>query len=82
MNNTDSSFTEKNLIKGLSESDTNTIQFIYTQYKLDIIKSVQTAGGSIADGNVFFQTALIDAAQLSRQHLLPEDVPLKEIFTH
>ncbi len=82
MNITDSSFTETNLIKGLSESDTNTIQFIYTQYKLDIIKSVQTAGGTIADGNVFFQTALIDAAQLSRQHRLPEDVPLKEVFTH
>jgi hypothetical protein len=82
VNNTDSSFTEKDLIKGLSESDAAVIQFIYSHYKLDTIKSVQSAGGTLADGNVFFQTAFIDAAQLSRQHALPEDVPLKEVFTH
>ncbi len=80
MNNTDLSFSEKNLILGLAESDTNTIQFIYNKYKLDIIKSVQSAGGSLADGNVFFQTALIDTAQLSRQNAFPEDVPLKEVL--
>jgi hypothetical protein len=82
VNNTDSSLTEKDLIKGLSESDTASIQFIYTHYKLDIVKSVQSAGGSLADGNVFFQTALIDAAQLSRQNALPEDKPLREVCTH
>lgn len=77
---TDSSFSEHQLLLGLSNADPDTLKFIFTDLRPSVVKSVQALGGSPADGNVFFQTALMDTAQMARSTQFPEDAAVKEVL--
>ncbi len=67
--------------QGLIDGDSQALQAIFKEMRPAIMQGVQSVGGSHADGNVFFQTALVDAAQMARMDKLPVHLPLQEVIT-
>lgn len=62
-------------LNGLLAADKQTLEYIYTEFRPAIVRAVNTLGGSSADGGVFFQTALHEAAALARSGALTADTP-------
>jgi hypothetical protein len=69
------------LAQGLADADPQALQMIFTELRPNTIRAVQLVGGSPADGNVFFQTALMDAAHMARNGNLPGHLPLQEAIS-
>lgn len=62
-------------LQGLLAADKQTLEHIYTEFRPAIVRAINTDGGSNADGGVFFQTALYEAAALARSGQLHADIP-------
>ena len=77
----DSPFSNAQILAGLAAADSQSLQFIFTEIRPSISKAVQSIGGSSADGNVFFQAALIDLAHLMRNNNVPENIEIKDALT-
>jgi hypothetical protein len=60
------SFPNEQYFEGLRTIDAGAIQNLYTAFRRPIIRAVEAAGGSRADGSTFFRVALIHASTLAR----------------
>lgn len=60
---------------GLRNADETVLLSIYEEFRQPIIRAVGAQGGSDADGAVFFQAGVVEAAQLARADQLPADLP-------
>lgn len=62
-------------LNGLLAADKQTLEYIYTEFRPAILRAINVEGGSNADGGVFFQTALHEAAALARSGQLTSETP-------
>jgi hypothetical protein len=71
------SFPNEQYFEGLRTIDAGAIQNLYTAFRKPIIRAVEAAGGSRADGSTFFRVALIHASTLARDG---QPAPAIDIF--
>lgn len=62
-------------INGLREADDNVLASIYAEFQKTVVRAVTALGGSGAAGNVFFQTALVEAAKQVKAVEVPAEMP-------
>lgn len=75
MTNLNGNLSNEQYINGLREADDEVLASIYAEFQKTIVRAVSALGGSGAAGNVFFQTALIEAARQAKQVELPAEMP-------
>jgi hypothetical protein len=69
------SISNESYLDGLRHADAGQLEKIYTEIRPNIIRAISALGGSSAAGNVFFQTAVVEAAHQVRAGEWPADVP-------
>jgi hypothetical protein len=55
------------LLEGLSEAHPGAVEAAYRALRQPVCRAIESAGGSGADGGVFFRVALLHAAQLAKE---------------
>jgi hypothetical protein len=80
MQQPDGGATTEQIIGGLLTANTETLQQIYSNFRPDCLRAIAHAGGSSADGGVFFQAAIIEAARMAHAGTLPADLVPANIF--
>ena len=75
LTNLNGNLSNEQYINGLREADGEVLASIYAEFQKPVVRAVSALGGSGAAGNVFFQTALIEAARQTRQVELPAEMP-------
>jgi len=61
-------------INGLREADDAVLSSIYAEFQKPVVRAVTALGGSGAAGSVFFQTALVEAAQQVKAVEVPAEM--------
>jgi hypothetical protein len=62
--------------EGLRAASEEVVQAIYHEFRQPVVRAVESAGGSHADGATFFRVAVLQAAEQARQEQLPSAVPI------
>ena len=73
-------FPNETYINGLRDNPDSTLDVVYDEFRPAILQAVTALGGSAADGAVFFQAAVNDAARLVRTRQAPAEVPLPDLL--
>lgn len=63
-------------LNGLQDSDAAVVETLYNEFRQPIVRAVEMAGGSYADGAAFFRVAIIQTAQLIRSGAYPGETPV------
>lgn len=75
MDDPNANFPDETYIEGLRTADDNTLAVLYNEFHRPVVRAITGLGGSSAAGNVFFQTAVVEAARQARAGEIPENIP-------
>jgi hypothetical protein len=73
--NSTENFSNEQYFSGLREADESVLESVYAEFRRPIVQAVTALGASEATGKVFFRTALVEAARMSRADEIPEETP-------
>ena len=76
MNHPIANFPNETYLNGLRDADESVVDALYNEFRLPVVRSLESSGGSYADGNTFFRVALIQASLLVRAGNYPEEAPI------
>lgn len=74
-------FPDETYLNGLRDNPESTLAVLYDEFRMPIIQTIQSQGGTEAQGAEVFQLAVNDAARLGRQGKLPQDVPFFQFLS-
>lgn len=77
-NPTTPTFSNETYLNGFREADASAIEAAYAEFRKPVIRAIESAGGSHADGATFFRVAVIHAAALAHDQQLTEALPVAE----
>lgn len=80
MEDVNSIFPNDTYLNGLAAADTSAVDGIYNEFRSAVVKAVEKAGGTFADGGTFFRVALIHTADLAHSNAYPEGVPVPKFL--
>lgn len=59
----------------MREADEAVLESVFTEFQQPVVRAVAALGGSEAAGKVFFKTAILEAARMSKAGELPAETP-------
>jgi len=63
-------------LNGLRDADAAVIESLYNEFRQGIVRAVETAGGSYADGAAFFKAAVIQTTLMAQSGTYPGETPI------
>ncbi|MFN0214845.1 MAG: hypothetical protein ACKVT2_11365 [Saprospiraceae bacterium] len=69
-------FPNETYISGLRDAESSVIEGLYNEFRLPVVKAIESAGGNYADGNAFFKVSVMQTARIVKSGNYPEEVPI------
>lgn len=78
MNQPEAIFPNETYLHGLREADAVVVEAVYNEFRQQVSRAVESAGGSYADGNAFFRAVVIQTGRVILDGDYPAEVPINQ----